>query len=245
MAVTVQTRTAAAPRPGAVLILIRAGLLGSATLAVASWAHASADGNLPGPAGMFWIWLVTTLVVAPLLSKQASMKRIVALLCLGQTGLHLLLSMVAGHGSHLVPQPASAYYASNSMLDPHGPSAAVLGDSSAVAITDLLAGLISEVTTVDGLMMTIAHLAGAAAVGVWLATGERVLWGSLQAIARLLNAGAEAINTLLGQLLIMVGLHRPVRPGQQWPDWFSSWSSWVDVAAAVTPRRGPPGIVTS
>ena len=56
---------------------LRAGLLAGATLWVACWAHASANGNLPGGLGLGLLWLLTTATAAGLLARPASYARIV------------------------------------------------------------------------------------------------------------------------------------------------------------------------
>src|SRR5688500_11945509 len=108
--------TRAAAEAGSVLRVLRSGLLAAATLGVAVWAHRSADGNLPGAAGLVVIWLCATAVVAPILGGPASYRRILALVPFGQFGLHLVLSVAAGHGPRPAPTPAAVYYAEHSML---------------------------------------------------------------------------------------------------------------------------------
>ena len=111
---TAGTRTDA--DAGALLRVLRSGLLAAATLGVAVWAHRSADGNLPGATGLVIIWLCATAVVASFLGRPASYGRVLALVLLGQFGLHLVLSVAAGHGPRPAPTPASLYYAEHSML---------------------------------------------------------------------------------------------------------------------------------
>jgi hypothetical protein len=57
---------------GPVLRWLRAALLAAGTLWVACWAHASADGNLPGGPGLVAFWLQATAVAAGLLARPAS-----------------------------------------------------------------------------------------------------------------------------------------------------------------------------
>ena len=135
---------------GAVLRVLRAALLAAATLGVAVWAHRSANGNLPGPAGLVVIWLWATAAVAPFLGRPASYRRVLALVLFGQFGLHLVLSVAAGHGPRPAPTPASLYYAEHSMLaEPATGASAAVGQAD--DLTSGLGGLLAELTSVDGL----------------------------------------------------------------------------------------------
>ena len=108
---------------GAVLRVLRSALLAAATLGVAVWAHRSANGNLPGAAGLVVIWLGATAAVAPFLGRPASYRRVLALVLFGQFGLHLVLSIAAGHGPRPAPTAASLYYTEHSMLAEPAPGA--------------------------------------------------------------------------------------------------------------------------
>src|SRR5918997_298883 len=157
---------------GPVLRGLRAALLAAATLWVAGWAHASANGNLPGWPGLVALWLLSTAVAAGLLGRPASFARVVTLVVAGQFGLHLLLSVGAGHGPAPAASAANRYYETTSMLAESGSSGAHAA-ADAQALTTGLGGLLGEVTSADGLRMMAAHLVASVVVGLWLATGER------------------------------------------------------------------------
>jgi hypothetical protein len=216
---------------------VRAGLLAAATLGVASWAHALADGNLPGWAGMGALWLLTTAVAAGLLARPASYARMVTLVVAGQFGLHLLLSLVAGHGHAPAPSAANRYYATTSMLAEPTSSGAAHAAGDAAALTGGLGGLVAALTSAEGLRMTAAHLVAATVVGLWLAIGERVLWCCLRRIAYAASAGLT--GALRRVLEAAAGALRP-QPAVE-PGWFDRA---VDLRTVdwltATPRRGPP-----
>ena len=223
---------------GAVLRVLRSALLAAATLGVAVWAHRSANGNLPGAAGLVVIWLAATAAVAPFLGRPASYRRVLGLVLFGQFGLHLVLSVAAGHGPRPAPTPASLYYAEHSMLaEPATGASAAVGQAD--ELTSGLGGLLAELTSADGLTMMAAHVGASVVLGLWLATGERLLWFALRRIAyaarRRLTAVARALRCALRPL--PTPLCRPIvwldaDTGPQLIDWL-----------LISPRRGPPRVV--
>lgn len=224
-------------RAGPALRALRAGLLAAATLGVAGWAHASAAGNLPGWVGLTALWLLAGVVAYGLLARPASYARIVLMVVGGQFGLHLLLSLTAGHGPSARPGVAAQYYESTSMLAEPATAGAAHAAGDAAALTGGLGALLAEVTSAEGLRMTAAHLLAAAMVGLWLATGERVLWHCLRRVADAARTGlAEALRRVLSAL---AGLSRP-EPARE-PGWFERAIDLRTVDwLTATPRRGPP-----
>jgi hypothetical protein len=230
----VQPRT---ERAGPTLRWLRAGLLAAATLWVACEAHASANGNLPGWAGLGALWLLATAVAAGLLARPASYARVVTLVVAGQFGLHLLLTLVAGHGPAPALSAASRYYATTSMLAESASSGEAHAAGDVGALTTGLGGLLAELTSAEGLRMTAAHLVAATVIGVWLGTGERVLWFCLRRIAYAARTGlAGALRRILAAAAIALRPEPVAEPG------------WFDLAVdlrsvdwlTATPRRGPP-----
>ena len=136
-------------RAGTPLRWVRAGLLAGATLWVACWAHASANGNLPGLVGIGLLWLLTTAAAAGLLARPASYARIVTMVVSGQFGLHLLLSVTAGHGSQPPASAANRYYATTSMLAEPAASGPGHPAGDAAALTGGLGGLLGELSSVE------------------------------------------------------------------------------------------------
>jgi hypothetical protein len=217
---------------GTGLRLVRGGLIAAATLGVAVWAHRSADGNVPGPAGLAVLWALSTVVAAALLARPASVRRLVVLLCAGQGVLHLLLSIVSGHGQRPAPTSSASYYASHSML---AGSEAPSAHGSAADLTQGLGGLLGEVTTPSGLLMLATHLVAAAIVGLWLAAGEKALWSALTGIAAAVSAGISDL------LRLLVSSPTPAASGPR-PVPFPDPPSGLGRDRLVRcPRRGPPG----
>jgi len=230
--------TRADAEAGSVLRGLRAGLLAAATLGVAVWAHRSADGNLPGATSLVIIWLCATAVVAPFLGRPASYRRVLALVLFGQFGLHLVLSVLAGHGPRPAPTPVTLYYAEHSMLaDPGGVASPALGHAD--DLTSGLAGLLAELTSVDGLTMMAAHVGASIVLGLWLATGERLLWFALRRIAYAARRRLTAVEQVLRWAL------RPLpTPSCRPIVWLNVDSDcrlidWL----LISPHRGPPRVV--
>jgi len=109
----------------------RALLLAGVALSTGTLAHASARGLLPGPVAMVVLLGLGTALCAPLLGRPAARARIVLLVVLGQSLVHVVLTALA---------------------DLTGPHA----------------------------LMAVAHVAAAALVGLWLASGEQALAALLQ-----------------------------------------------------------------
>lgn len=219
---------------GPVLRLLRAALLASATLGVAVWAHRSADGNLPGPAAVAAIWVAAVAIAAAFLGRPASYAKVICILACGQAGLHVVLSLTAGHGARPAVSAAARHYATTSMLaERHVPSPHEPGAS---ALTDALGTLVGELASAQGLAMTGAHLGAAVLVGIWLATGERLLWVALRRVAAATRAGVGALCRLV---LTLVPTTTPsVAPHFSWPELHPDRRR-VDWLSA-TSRRGPP-----
>jgi hypothetical protein len=223
---------------GSVLRALRAGLLAAATLGVAVWAHSSADGNLPGAVGLAVIWLCATAAVAPFLGRPASYRRVLALVLFGQFGLHLVLSIAAGHGPRPAPTPVTRYYAEHSMLaEPGGVESPAVGH--AADLTSGLAGLLAELTSVHGLTMMAAHVGASVVLGLWLATGERLLWFALRRIAYAARRGLTAVEQALRWALRP--LPTPSCRSIVWPDVDTDVGliDWL----LISPHRGPPRVV--
>lgn len=126
----------------------RALALAAVALAAGSLAHLGADGRLPGPGALAALLLLGTTAAVPLLRRPASTARVVTLLVAGQAGVHLALTLLAGHHDDGVVG--------------HGPLAALHH--------------LAEDATGPHAAMALAHTAAAALVGLWLASGERALW---------------------------------------------------------------------
>jgi hypothetical protein len=141
------------------LLWLRAALLSAVAVLAGTVAHASAHGHLPGPAAMVVLLALGTLVSAPLLTRPAGPARIAGLLVVGQTGVHVVLTALAGH-------------------EGDEPAGHVPGPEWLHHLTEDLSGTHAA--------MALAHAAAAAVVGLWLAVGERALWELLSRAVHLL-----------------------------------------------------------
>jgi len=92
-----------------------------------------------GATDLVIIWLCAA--VSPFLGRPASYRRLLALVLIGQFGLHLVLSGTAGHGPRPMPTPVTLYYAEHSMLaEPGGVALPAVGHAD--DLTSGLAGLV-------------------------------------------------------------------------------------------------------
>lgn len=90
------------PAPG--LLLARALVLAGVITGTGTVAHTSAGGLLPGPGWLAYLFLTTLAVSALALREEAPTWRLVSLLVIGQSLVHLFLSATAGH-RHIAGQP--------------------------------------------------------------------------------------------------------------------------------------------
>ena len=140
--------------------------------------HTSAGGLLPHVAVTALVVLGCVALSAVFLTGPASPLRVVALLVGGQTGVHVALTLAAGHvgdaattvplrsGSPLTPASVDGRRVGSLMEQTTAPAAATPGVDAS-----LLAHLQGQ-----GLGMLAAHTAAAIALGLWLALGEKALW---------------------------------------------------------------------
>lgn len=158
---------------------LRAGALGSVTLLTGTVAHATAGGLLPTPTLMAVLLVVSIAVTAVFLGRTASIGLLVGLLAGGQTVIHLVLSVVAGHAGE---PPQQVSWTFDGLLDLGG---ALAGDLSVHA------------------PMMMAHLVAATGVALWLAVGEQALWRVLHSLAVIV------LRPLLRALIALRGRRQP------------------------------------
>ena len=91
------TASTAGTTPGAALVWARAAVLGGAMALVGGVSHTSAGGLLPQVAVTALVVLGCVALSAVFLTGPASPLRVVALLVGGQTGVHVALTLAAGH----------------------------------------------------------------------------------------------------------------------------------------------------
>jgi hypothetical protein len=209
---------------------------------VGTVSHTSAGGLLPSPVVVALMTLSCVAVAAAFLTGPAGPLRVVALLVGGQTGVHVALTLTAGHvgdaaaavpmrsGSPLTPAAVDGRRVGSLMEQSHAAAATAPGIDASV-----LAHLQGQ-----GLGMLAAHTAAAVALGLWLALGEKALWrvllltaqGAFRAMTR-----ARCLQALLAALAAPRPARLPVRPRVTRPAGLRHHR--------VVPHRGPPVLLAS
>lgn len=169
------------------LLWWRAGMVSAMTFLLGAAGHVSTGGLLPSWVALGAMFAVGTAICAAFLARPASARRIVALVVLGQTAAHGLLSLTAGHAGQAghagsaaaAPQltapgalPLSDGQRVGSLQDHYEAMAGAPSSGSALTLPDPAALL-------DHAPMFLAHTVVAVLVGLWLAAGERALWSML------------------------------------------------------------------
>lgn len=222
------------------LLWSRASCVGLIAFGLGTVGHVTADGLLPGLLPLAILLGLSVLLAAPLLARPASAPRLIALLVGGQTLIHLVLTVAAGHrGDPAGPSGAAA------AVTVSGPRELPVVDGRRVgSLQDVYDGMsatsghlapslpIGQLTaelSAHAPMMAV-HLAAAVGVGAWLARGERCLWTLIALAGRRILTAAWAVRPLVvlpsARLLAAADdTHRALR------------SRWV---AGPATRRGPP-----
>jgi hypothetical protein len=206
---------------------VRALTLPSVLFISALAGHTAAGGVTPAPPVLVFLFVLTVAVLVPLVGALISPARIVALLIGGEALLHVALellgrstvmsamndqtAMSSPASCHLMMQPTSA--------TPYGSVMSLMSDGHVI--------------------MLLAHVAAAAAVGVWLVVGERAFWNVLRLVARpVVEAWQTVVAVLRGAVGTMLIGHP--RPQLCW-DRRRRVCGLLWAAGAVS-RRGPPAL---
>ena len=207
---------------------VRALTLPSVRFISALAGHAAAGGVTPAPPVLVFLFVITVAVLVPLVGALISPARIVALLIVGEGLLHIALellgrstvmtamnnpaAMSSPTGCHLMMQPISAA--------PYGSEMSLMGDGHVI--------------------MLLAHIAAAVAVGMWLAAGERVLWNVVRLAARpVIGAWQTVVAVVRGAVgTMIISRARFQLCGDLW----RTVCGLLWAAGAVS-RRGPPAPV--
>ncbi|MFC6286838.1 hypothetical protein ACFP3Q_11555 [Nocardioides sp. GCM10027113] len=238
------------PTARGALLWSRAVLVALVALVTGAVGHVSAEGLLPSFPALLGLLAAGAILAAPALTRPATTRRLVLLLMGGQALVHLALSAAAGHrGDPAGGNAGSAGGAGHahavlpvedgrrvgSLLDSYRAAGHAPAD---VEPTLPVGGLLAEVAA--HAPMTAAHLAAAAAVGVWLGVGERSLW-TLLALAR-----RSLLAPLLAAVAVLATLRLPVRiPVSAPPDGTPPPPRSSLLLAATLSRRGPPALLAA
>jgi hypothetical protein len=218
---------------------LRALVAGSVAFFLGVAGHVTADGLLPGPAGLALLLAVSVVVALPLLGRRVSSVRTVTLLAGGQAFIHLALTLSGGH----VGDPRSAH----TPTAPHGLTPLPTVDGRRVgslqdaylgtptdSVTPVLPGHLVGDLQAHAPMMAV-HLLAAALVGLWLAHGERLLLAVLTLTGRRLSALVRLVVPVgvpAASSASYVSLRSPAGPRSAW-------------LARPHSRRGPPPLLAS
>jgi hypothetical protein len=213
----------------------RAVLLGSLAFFLGVVGHVSADGLLPGPILLTVLLVMSVLLSAPMLNRRASPLRLVAMLVGGQTVIHLVLTVTAGHaGDRAAANPTPrGTLGTLPTVDGHRVGSlqdayqGMSGEPTSIAPAVPIGHLINDLSAHAPMM--VVHLAAAAALGLWLAYGERCLWTVLAMTGRRILAAAWALRpAVAAPRLAAPDAHRsPAGPRSVW-------------LVRADSRRGPP-----
>ena len=224
------------------LLWARAWLLAGVALLTGSFAHVQADGLLPGPLALVALTAVGAVACAPMLRRQGSTRRIVVLLVLGQSAVHVALAASAGHRGDPVRAaarpvvPTGSVSRRGSYFDVAYSAPAPAGGSGAgLHVPDALLHAVHDASAHP--TMAVAHLVAAVVCGWWLARGERALWALLALAGRAWTELLRPLFLAWALVLRSLGLHRPtpgagVRPDLPRPA--------LRALRRSLSRRGPP-----
>jgi hypothetical protein len=221
---------------GTALVWSRAVLLSAVAVLGGVVAHASAHGLLPGPTMMVLLVAAGAVFARPFLLAASSTARVVLLLVAAQTAVHVLLTATSGHAGDPVvsrdptnlPATVSPEPRVGSLYDQLMRSQPA-GAGQDLAMPDWVGHLASDLTGPHALM-ALLHAAAAAAVGLWLASGERALWGLLALASRSVSRWQTVV--------IAPAAIRPVP--RVVPLDHASLPPPPHIAEPSVPRRGPP-----
>jgi hypothetical protein len=185
----------------------RASVVGTLAFLLGVAGHVMADGLLPGPLFLAGLLAFSVLLGVPMLNRPAGPVRLVALLVGGQTFIHLVLSVAAGHAGDAATSSGSTAGATGlrtlPTVDGHRVGSlqdayqGMSGHASATAPALPVGHLINDLSAHAPMM--VVHLAAAALVGLWLARGEACLWTILALTGR----------RIVAAVLLVVPVDRP------------------------------------
>ena len=227
----------------------RALVLAGVAFGLGVAAHLSAGGLVPGPLGLTALFAITLVGSAGLLGRAASTLRVTALVVGGQAFIHTALTAAAGHAgdmTHLAPARAvppvdtAAVTRRGSLYDMYARAThARTGAADGPAVPDWAQHLADDLTGPHALM-AIAHLVVAAAVGLWLASGERALWAlvrlSRQAFAATVRHLSASLGTASASVPPTVAVRLDATPARRLHS---------TLLATTHARRGPPALLAA
>jgi len=224
------------------LLWSRALAVGLLAVLLGAAGHASAGGLLPGVPVVAAMVVVGAVLAAPAVARRVSALRCAGLLVVGQAGVHVGLTVTAGHVGDTGPGagPVSGHVGAavttgapvlpevdgrrvGSLLEAYDVGTG-LGAATVPGLGDLTAHLLAH-----GPMM-LAHVLVAALVGLWLACGERAAWDLVALTAR----RALLVLAAVGVAVVLPRDPRPLRTSLPRLPLLPQWRTTPHL------RRGPP-----
>lgn len=204
------------------LLWPRAFVVGSLAVLFGVIGHVTADGLLPGPMVLGALLTFVVLISGPMLARPASSPRLTLMLVGGQTFVHLVLTLAAGHRGDptaAAPAPTGTTLPTLPLVD--GRRVGSLQDAyqgtsdpaSSLAPSLPVGHLIEDLSAHAPMM--VVHLVAAALVGLWLARGERYLWTILALTGRRVLAATWLLSRtplVLSRLTAEPVEHAPAVP---------------------------------
>lgn len=217
----------------------RAVALGAVAVLLGVAGHVSADGLLPGAAGLGTLGAVAVLMSLPVVGRQIRPATMLLHVVAGQAVVHVVLTLTAGHRGTAAGSTSTAPEAHHpvgslpvvdgrrvgSLRDAYdsGTDAVVAGTGTPSPLTHLVDDLAAHAP------MMAAHLAAAAVVALWLAHGERLLWNLVALLGRRL---VRVLAVPAASVAPRASLWVPVRHDRT--------TATLCRLIGPQPRRGPP-----
>jgi hypothetical protein len=236
-------------RAGPVLRWVRALMLAAVAFSAGLVAHISAHGLLPGTTALVVLFGCCTVATACFLGSPASTRRVVLLLMGGQTFIHTGLTALAGHAGdpvrsaspHPVAVPVShAVDRTGSLFDQYAAMTGPTANGGQLTVPFWMQHLIADMTGPHAAMAA-AHLAAAAVVGLWLASGERAVWAVISLTSDTILAALSSLAMALRALWVSVRPLAPIRV--QGAGWAECPPLMSRVLTGTVSRRGPPVVL--
>ncbi len=200
-------------RAGAALRWVRAAALAGTALVFAAVAHAAAGGVLPDPLAMLLIAALTAGWLATLLGRPASTARVVVLLAGGQALLHGIFTAAGGHPGADAAVAGPQHLGMSHVAVPSGRLADALGAGELAGrlstgpspVGAWMHHLLDDLSTLAHLEMAAAHMVAACGLGIWLATGERLVWRLVVLLGERAPAAVRRVRTMVDEARLPTG----------------------------------------
>jgi hypothetical protein len=212
---------------------VRALTLASVLFTAGLAGHAAAEGFIPAVSVLIPLFLLTVVAVGPFVGAPLTLARTVALLLGGQALLHAALQLLGR--SAVQGMTTQALGAAGSSASSSHPMSCHMMTYPGLPAS---AGIPMSVMGGRHVVMLVAHLAAAIAVGVWLVAGQRVLWTLLALTAGPVVHVWRMVRNVTRDRTPALVVDASRLLAAYCPQYAMHGSMWT---AGVVSRRGPPG----